>query len=73
MAEVSVKAVSPRITLDMDMIEAQTLKVLLDNELAGSGGLGRRNDALGSVRSSLTNGLQTAEGILRGVDYVQET
>lgn len=72
MAEVSVKAVSPRVTLDMDMVEAQTLKVMLDKELAGSGGLGRRNDALESVRSSLTSGLKTAEGIVRGVDFVQE-
>lgn len=66
MADVSVKAVSPRITLDLDLIEAKAVLAQLTKDQ------GFGPNKLSSVRSELQSGITSAEAIVAGVSYAQE-
>lgn len=74
MADSSVKAVSPRITLDMDLDEAKALKAELERALENKPRTfgAQRDDALSSVRAELRASVDAAEAIGKGVSYVQE-
>lgn len=74
MADSTVKAVSPVITLTMDYAEATALRELLAKEHDSRGPVARSSRipwALNSVQSAVAEGVRMADSLLAGqVEYV---